>query len=96
MLKLTLCLLCTMLLGVVVLQIRQQKLELNFQCHRLHQEIRQRQNVLWSQQLQIAMYTAPNAIEHTVGNHQLGMVPEPAHPAAPSGWIDARHNPDAE
>lgn len=96
MLKLILCLLCTMLLGVVVLQVRQQKLELNFQCHRLHQEIRKRQNVLWSQQLQIAVYTAPNAIKQTVGNHQLSMVPEPAHQASPTSWIDARYNPDAE
>jgi len=51
---------------------------------------------LWNQQLQIAVYTAPNAIQHTVSNHDLHLVPRSPLPqgvAAANGW---NVDPDAE
>lgn len=96
MLKLLMCLCFTAMLGVLMLQLRQQRLELNFQTNRLHNEIRRSQAVLWNQQLQIAIYTAPNAIARTVGDHELNMVPVTPLPAQSANWIDVRNNPDAE
>ena len=96
MLKLLLCLCFSTLLGVMMLQLRQQRLELNFQSNRLHGQIRQSQAKLWNQQLQIAIYTAPNAIAKTVGDHELNMVPATPLPARSGNWIDVRHDPDAE
>ena len=89
MLKLLLCLSNAMLLAVVMLQLRQQKLELNHQANKLHNQIEAQQAKLWNQQLQIAVYTAPNAIEQTVGDHQLKLVPRSPLPAGKSNWIDA-------
>ena len=76
MLKLLLCLFAALLIGVAVLQIRQQRLELNYQVNQLHNQIEDRQAKLWDQQLQIAIYCAPNAISRTVGQQQLDMVPQ--------------------
>ena len=73
MLKLLLCLSSAMLLAVLMLQLRQQKLELNHQANKLHNQIEAQQAKLWNQQLQIAVYTAPNAISQTVGNQKLNM-----------------------
>src|SRR2546423_5747567 len=88
MLKLLLCLSSAMLLAVLMLQLRQQKLELNHQANRLHSQIESQQAKLWNQQLQIAVYTAPNAIEKTVGAHQLKLVPQSPLPAGKANWID--------
>ena len=88
MLKLLLCLTSAMLLAVLMLQLRQQKLELNHQANTLHNQIEAQQAKLWNQQLQIAVYTAPNAIEKTVGDHQLRLVPRSPLPANKSNWID--------
>jgi cell division protein FtsL len=96
MLKLLLILTFTVLLGVVMLQLRQQRLELSFQTNRLHGQIRQSQAKLWNQQLQIAIYTAPNAIAKTVGDQQLNLVPVTPLPARSANWIDVRNDPDAE
>jgi hypothetical protein len=96
MLKLLLCLCFSVLLSVVMLQLRQQRLELNFQSNRLHNRIRESQAKLWSQQLQIAIYTAPNAITRTVGDHNLNMVPLSPLPAEKGNWMDTPNNPDAE
>ena len=41
----------------------------------LHQKINNQQAKLWNQQLQIAVFTAPNAIEKTVKGQQMDMVP---------------------
>jgi hypothetical protein len=79
-----------------LLQLRQQRLELNYQTNRLHNQIRDSQAKLWNQQLQIAVYTAPNAISKTVGEQKLNMVPETPLPAQQANWIDPAHNPDAE
>jgi cell division protein FtsL len=96
MLKLLLTLACAMLLAVMLLQLRQQRLELNYQTNRLHDNIRRSQAKLWSQQLQIAVYTAPNAISKTVGEQKLNMVPEAPLPNQSARWIEPQHNPDAE
>lgn len=96
MLKLLLTLGCSFLLAIALLQLRQQRLELNYQSNKLHNQIRQMQARLWSQQIQIAQYTAPNAISKTVGQQNLNMVPETAQPAVRGSWIDPADNPDSE
>lgn len=95
MLKLVLCLVSAILLGVLLLQLRQQRLELNVQCNRLHNQIRARQGKLWNQQLQIAVFTAPNAISQTVNERDLKMVPDAPLPAQKANWLRG-HDPDAE
>ena len=90
MLKLVLCLFSAILLAVVMLQLRQQRLELNHQSNKLHNQIEAQQARLWSQQLRIAEYTAPNAISQTVGAHELKMVPQSPLPGGRSSWMDVR------
>jgi cell division protein FtsL len=96
MLKLLICVFCSALLGAVMLELRQQHLELNFQTNRLHNQIEQTQSKLWNQQLQIAVYTAPNAISKTVGERDLKMVPQTPLPAQKANWIDPANDPAAE
>jgi len=97
MLKLLLCIICSAAVAVLMLQLRQQRLELSFQANRLHTQIERSQSKLWNQQLQIAMYTAPNAITKTVGQRELKMVPQRPLPASiRTHWIDGAANPDAE
>ena len=88
MLKLLICILGTAAIAALVLQLRQQRQELGYQNSRLHDQIRDQQARLWSQQLQIAVYTAPNAIQQTVSNHELKMVPEAPLPRGRTYWID--------
>ena len=61
MVKMLICLLCALGLGVMTLQLRQQRLELNYKISQLHRQIESGQAKLWNQQLQIATFTAPNA-----------------------------------
>ncbi len=97
MIKLLLCLSTSLSLAVLVLQLRQQRLELGYQANQLHNKIEDQQARLWNQQLQIAMYTAPNAISRTVGEHAIHMVPQSPLPANQTvNWIDAGRDPDAE
>ena len=96
MLKLLICILCSAVLGGILLELRQQRLELNYQTNRLHNEIERSQGKLWNQQLQIADYTAPNAISETVGKRELKMVPQAPLPAKNANWIDASADPAAE
>ena len=96
MLKLLLCLITSAVVAVCLLQLRQQHLQLGFQCNELHGKIRGRQAKLWSQQLQIAVYTAPNAISQTVASHDLQLVPQVPTHAGQRNWLDAGHEPDAE
>ena len=97
MIKLLLCLTTALCLAVLVLQLRQQRLELGYQANQLHNQIEDQQARLWNQQLQIAMYTAPNAISKTVGEHAIHMVPRSPLPANKKfNWIDASMDPDAE
>src|SRR5437762_11172245 len=95
MLKLLLGLFTAVFLAVLVLHLRQQKLELNHQANKLHNQIEAQQARLWNQQLQIAVYTAPNAIQKTVGQQQLKLVPRSPLPAGKSNWIDAKGDPGA-
>ena len=96
MLKLLLCLLSATAISVVLLQLRQQRLELNYQANRWHTDIEKTQSKLWNQQLQIAMFTAPNAIAKTVGDQDLKMVPQAPIPAMKTNWIDPAEDPHAE
>ncbi|MEA2707444.1 MAG: hypothetical protein QOF78_45 [Phycisphaerales bacterium] len=90
MLKLILCLFSSVLLGVLMLQLRQQRLELNHQSNKLHNQIEAHQAKLWNQQLQIAVYTAPNAISQTVGALDLKLVPQSSSHVGPSNWMNMR------
>lgn len=75
MVKLLICLLSATVLGFFILNLRQQQLELGYQTAQLHEKIKNQQAKLWNQQLQIAVFTAPNAIEKTVKGQQIDMVP---------------------
>lgn len=90
MLKLILCLFSAAVIGLVLLQLRQQHLELSHQNADLHDEIRSRQAKLWDQQVQIAIYTAPNAIQRTVDAHSLNLAPQHPLPGGNQSWIDVR------
>src|SRR3954466_8916981 len=98
MVKMLICLLSAMGLAVMTLQLRQQRLELNYKISQLHRQIESHQARLWNQQLQIAVYTAPNAIQQTVSNHDLRLVPRAPMPrgatASAGSWIAG--DPDAE
>jgi len=63
-------------MGIVLLNLRQQRLELNYQTNKIHDQIEKCQAKLWQQQLQVAVYTAPNAISKTVDDQNLKMVPQ--------------------
>jgi hypothetical protein len=88
MLKLLLCVLSAAVLAALVLQLRQQRQELGYQNSRLYDQIRGQQAMLWNQQLQIAICTAPNAITRTVDTHDLKMVPQAPLPRGRTHWID--------
>lgn len=75
MVKLLMCLLGGLAMALVLLLIRQQRLELQHRNDRLHDGIKASQNTLWQQQLRVAVHTAPNAIASTVGEKRLQMVP---------------------
>jgi hypothetical protein len=77
MLKLIICTLTTFAIAVVMLQLRQERREIAYQSNLLHGKIEAHQSKLWNQQLQIAIYTAPNAISRTVGDHDLKMTTVP-------------------
>lgn len=96
MLKLLICLFSAAILGSLVLQLRQQRMELGNQTSALNDQINAQQAKLWSQQLQIAMYTAPNAIQQTVKSHDLNMVAQSPVQSDRANWIDVANNPDAE
>jgi len=81
MLKILLTLFLATLIGIVLLQLRQQRLEINYQNNQLHRNIEAAQAKLWNQQLQIATYTAPNAIIQTVNTENLKMIPRIPVPA---------------
>src|SRR5881394_666056 len=86
MIKLILCLGCGMLMAVVMLQLRQQELELRHQAAALGQKIQNHQAKLWQQQLEIAVYTAPNAVTKIVQQQDLKLVPEASLPLGAGDW----------
>ena len=65
MLRILLCLSAGLALAMVMLLLRQQRLEMQNQCNAIHDEMLQTQTRLWSQQLQVAAVTAPAALELT-------------------------------
>lgn len=75
MIKPILCLLFFLVLGCVMLQLRQQRLELNYQTNRLHGQIAREQSRIWEQQLQIARETAPAALAASMRQQDLRLVP---------------------
>jgi cell division protein FtsL len=95
MVKLLLCLGSGALLAMALLQLRQQRLNLDHEQTELHQQIKAQEAQLWNQQLQIAVYTAPNAIAQTVNTDHFKMVPETAAPGRRS-WTEQTETPDAE
>jgi hypothetical protein len=95
-LKLVICLFTSALIAICLLQLRQQNMQLGSQCNELHSKIRGRQAKLWGQQLEIAVYTAPNAITQTVANHDLNLVPQTPPPAGKRHWIDVSSERNAE
>lgn len=90
MLKLLLCTFTAFAIAVVILQLRTERREIGFSSNALHDKIESYQSKLWNQQLQIGIYTAPNAITRTVSGHDLNMVPTKPTQAQSTGWIDAR------
>ena len=90
MIKLLLCVFSASIVALLLLQLRQQHLELSHQTARLHDQIRSRQAKLWDQQVQIAIYTAPNAIQQTVDAHSLNLKPQNPLPGGEQSWIDVR------
>lgn len=96
MLKLLLTLTCSIAIAVALLQLRHQRLELSYQTNKLHEQMRRSQAKLWDQQLQIAIYTAPNAISKTVGDQKLNMVPQTPIAAQQTSWMEPQHDAAAE
>jgi cell division protein FtsL len=74
MLKIVLLIVIAAIIAFLLLEIRQQRIEYNYQTNTLYDQIEQCQAKLWNQQLQIAMYTAPNAIARTVDQKDLHLV----------------------
>lgn len=95
MLKLLLCLAGGATIGIVTLQLRQQHMELSHQTAQLHDQIRARQGKLWDQQVQIAIYTAPNAIRQTIETQNLKLTPQSPLPDSRRSWIDVRNDSPA-
>lgn len=92
MIKLLTCLFCCIAVGVAALELRQQQLELKHQAASLQSQIERQQARLWSQQLQIAVYTVPTSIKETVGN-DLPLVPEGKLPEKAGDWIEMDTEP---
>ena len=86
MIKLLVCLISGIGLGLCMLSLRHQQLELRHQNAELHDKIKAQQTKLWNQQLQIATFTSPNAINATVKGQNIDMVPEFLTQRA--NWID--------
>ncbi|CAN5416684.1 hypothetical protein BH10PLA1_BH10PLA1_20440 [soil metagenome] len=94
MLKLLLCLISSAVIAAAMLQLREQKREISYQISKFHTQIESRQAKLWSQQLQIAVYTAPNAISKTVGNQGGKFGPPKPLPAERGNWMGATESTD--
>ena len=89
MIKLLLCLAVSMLTAVCLMQLRQQRLELNHQTSLLHNQIEARQARLWNQQLQIAKLTAPPALHDSIDKHDLKLTPLAPVGTVQTAWVDS-------
>jgi len=93
MAKLLLCLLGGLATAAVLLQLRQEHLNLTFQTNELHSQIQATQAQLWNQQLNIAVCTAPNAIAANLKGQDLKSANPPTAKSPKRLWIE---DPDAQ
>ncbi len=56
-----------LLTGIALLQLRQQRLELEHRTALLHRDLQKSQAQLWRQQLAIATYTSPQVVQQLRG-----------------------------
>jgi cell division protein FtsL len=89
MLKLLICLLASVATAVCLVQLRQQRLELNHQCNQLHNAIESRQSRLWNQQLQIATDTTPDRIRQRIEAQHLQLQALAPKGTAATNWVDS-------
>ena len=89
MIKLLLCLLVFVATAVCLVQLRQQRLELNHECNQLHNAIEARQSRLWNQQVQIAAATTPDKINQQIDSQHLRLEPLGPRGTAATSWIDS-------
>ena len=93
MLRLLFCIVTAAAIAVVLLLLRQQRLQLRHECGVLHASIVETQRVLWRQQMQVATATAPDALERAVEQHAARLASDRDVPADASGaWHEL---PDA-
>jgi cell division protein FtsL len=85
MLKILICLICTVATAALLLELREQRLNLTYQTNKLHNQIEATQAKLWNQQLNIAMSTAPNAIAANAKSQNLKLS-VPNAPSARPTW----------
>jgi hypothetical protein len=71
-----------------LMQLHQQRLELNHETSQLHNAIESRQAQLWNQQLQIASVTAPPAVKAAITRQDLRLTPLAPVGTASATWID--------
>jgi hypothetical protein len=88
MLKLVLCLIGSVAAALQLCQMRQERLELNYQANELHQQIESQQAKLWNQQMLMSVYMAPNSVNNNLANSNVKLAPEKPRPA------DARASAD--
>ncbi len=89
MIKLLICVLSTMATAICLMQLRQQRLELNHETSQLHNAIESRQSRLWNQQLKIAELTTPPAVKAAVSKQDLRLTPLSPIGVASNTWVDS-------
>jgi hypothetical protein len=85
MIKLVICILCALVIGAACLQLRQQQLELRSRLVVIQDQIERQQSRLWSQQMQISVYTSPPAVAKVAG--ELPLAPEAGLPGKAGDWL---------
>jgi len=95
MLKLLLCIFTATAVAVALLELRQQHLNLSYQTNRLHNQLQIEQARLWNQQLQIAVATAPNAMQQTLAQQDIHFVAPATPPDNLPNWTDLPKTPAA-
>ncbi len=86
MLKLLICVVCSLVIGAIALQLRQQQLDLRHRILTLQGQIEKHQARLWSQQMQISVHTSPRAVIKTL-NKDMALGPESVIPAEAGNWV---------
>ena len=87
MIKLLICLIAGLIVGGVTLQLRTRQLALRSEVVTLEQRIQQQKSRLWSQQMQISVYTSPRAIVKAADDLPIG--PEGKLPPEAGHWVRA-------